>query len=178
MLNMEHFNPVVIQDPIILNAQCQRIRDHLAPILNLVHLVANSLVNLGHNIRLVVNLVQDHQVNAYNTTKHKKYISGRPLSDRAIPIGNPVKITRIGANPKDPNSIQRVGGPVTIRKSAPNVHRPKPQHQPPSPTQGQPHGQSHGPPHGNQQNMMQRVPSQSQSGPPPTKQVCHNYQFI
>lgn len=172
--NTGPFNPVVIQDQIILNAQCRQIQDHRAPILNLVHLVASSLVNPGHNIRLVVNLVQDHQVNAYTTIQHLNIFLGRPLSDRAIPIGNPVKITRIGANSKDP-SIQRVGGPVTIRKSAPNVHRPKPQHQPPGPTQGQPHGPSHGPPHGNQQNMMQRVPSQPQSGPPPPKQVCHNY---
>lgn len=71
VLNTEHFNREVIQDQIILNAQCRRIQDHLAHILNQVHLVASSPVNLGHNIRLAVNLVQDHQVNAYNTTaKH------------------------------------------------------------------------------------------------------------
>ena len=96
----------------------------------------------------------------------------RPISDRAIPIGNPVKITRIGANSKD-NTIQRVGGPVTIRKSAPNVHRPKPQHQP----SGPPHSQPQGPPHSNPQ-MMQRPPNQSQSGPPPQKQVDDHSIFI
>ena len=174
--NTEHFNRVVILDQIILNAQCRRIQDQLVHILNPVHLVANSLVKQDHSTHQAVNHVRVHQVNVYNFSRTLQIILGRPISGGAIPIGNPVKITRIGANSKD-NSIQRVGGPVTIRKGAPNVHRPKPQHQPPGPPHGQPQGPSHGPPLGNPQNMMQRPPSQSQSGPMPQKQVKQSSNF-
>ena len=65
--NTEHFNHVGIRDQIILNAQCRRIQDQLVHILNLVHLVANSLVKQDHNnTHRGVNHVQAHQVNDYN----------------------------------------------------------------------------------------------------------------